>query len=76
MEASHGLSNYRKGLISIGVSLTLLIFIILIFNHRAKPGIDPGFSKYIESYTTGIISKESPIRIRRGRGCPNHPRTK
>jgi uncharacterized protein YfaS (alpha-2-macroglobulin family) len=64
MEASHGLSNYRKGLISIGVSLTLLIFIILIFNHRAKPGIDPGFSKYIESYTTGIISKESPIRIR------------
>jgi len=36
----------------------------LFFHYRHKPSIDPGFSKYIESYTTGIISKESPIRIR------------
>ena len=65
MNISDNLSSNRKGLITIGVSITLIIIIIFLFFHyRQKPGIDPGFSKYIESYTTGIISKESTIRIR------------
>jgi len=37
----------------------------LIYQHYHKKGVvDPAFSKYIESYTTGIISKENTIRIR------------
>jgi len=65
MDTSHDLSRHRKGLITIGVSVTLAILVLfLIFRHRQKPGIDPAFSKYIESYTTGIISKGSAIRIR------------
>ncbi len=65
MDISPGLSPYRKGLISIVVSVTVLIVIfILVLNHNPKTVVDPAFSKYIESYTTGIISKESTIRIR------------
>ena len=65
MDTSHGLSPYQKRLISLGVSISLLILIFLLFlNHNPKTGIDPAFSKYIESYTTGIISKEGTIRIR------------
>ncbi len=65
MDTSHGLSPYRKELISIVISATLLILIfILVLNHNPKTIVDPAFSKYIESYTTGIISKESTIRIR------------
>src|SRR5471030_380364 len=65
MEPSFSLFRSRKGLIAAGASLTLLAFVILLFlNHRQKSSIDPAFSKYIESYTTGEISKESTIRIR------------
>jgi uncharacterized protein YfaS (alpha-2-macroglobulin family) len=65
MEPSFSLFHSRKGLVAAGASLTVLAFIILLFlNHRSKQGIDPAFSKYIESYTTGEISKESTIRIR------------
>ena len=41
----------------------VIIIIFLIIHGHKKQGIDPGFSRYIESYTTGIISKESAIRI-------------
>jgi len=65
MKTSYNLSLNRKGLISIGVSITLLIVVFfIIFRRHQKPGIDPAFGKYIESYTTGLISKESPIRIK------------
>lgn len=57
--------NSRKRILIVGVSLTLLpIIIFIISDHKRQAGIDPAFSKYIESYTTGIISKQSTIRIR------------
>src|SRR5271165_490365 len=65
MDNSFSLFHSRKGLINIGVILSVAAIVaFLIFHHRQKQGIDPGFSKYIESYTTGIISKENTIRIR------------
>jgi uncharacterized protein YfaS (alpha-2-macroglobulin family) len=65
MNTSQGLSYNRRGLISLGVIITLAILIaFIIFHHHKKQEIDPAFSKYIESYTTGVISKESPIRIK------------
>jgi uncharacterized protein YfaS (alpha-2-macroglobulin family) len=65
MKPFQRLSGHRKGLISIGASVALLAIAIFIFvRHHKKTTIDPGFSKYIESYTTGIISKGSTIRIR------------
>jgi uncharacterized protein YfaS (alpha-2-macroglobulin family) len=64
MDTSHNLFRYRRGLISIGVSFMLIVLIIfIIFHHDKPPGVDPAFSKYIESYTTGVISKQSTIRI-------------
>jgi uncharacterized protein YfaS (alpha-2-macroglobulin family) len=36
----------------------------LIYHKSSKTVVDTSFSKYIESYTSGIISKESSIRIR------------
>ena len=65
MDNLFGLFRSRKGLIGVSLSLILLaLAIFFIVRHRQKPGIDPEFSKYIESYTTGVISKESTIRIR------------
>ena len=61
----------RRRLVSIGISLILLILaIFFIFHRQKKPGIDPAFSKYIETYTTGVISKESTIRIRLATAVP------
>jgi alpha-2-macroglobulin len=55
----------RKGLIGLGAALTLIIIsVFFILRVKGKSTVDPAFSKYIESYTTGIISKESAIRIR------------
>ena len=65
MNSSNSLSGNRRGLITIGVSAALIAIIVFIFiktHHKTK--IDPGFSKYIESYTTGIVSKGSTIRIK------------
>ncbi|MCO5947951.1 alpha-2-macroglobulin family protein [Mucilaginibacter flavidus] len=65
MDTFYSLFRTRKGLIGTGVFLILVVLtIFIIFRHRQKPGIDPEFSKYIESYTTGIISKGSTIKIR------------
>jgi len=65
MDTFYSLFRTRKGLIGAGVFLILVVLtIFIIFSNRQKPGIDPEFSKYIESYTTGIISKGSTIKIR------------
>ena len=65
MNILNNLSSGRKGLINLGVLVTLVIVALFLFFHqRQKQGTDPAFSKYIESYTTGIVSKQSTIRIR------------
>jgi len=65
MDTFYSLFRSRKGLISLGIFLVLAILVVfIVFRHRAKPGVDPEFSKYIESYTTGVISKGSTVKIR------------
>jgi len=65
MDNIYSLFRTRKGLITLGILLILVVSIIfIIFRHKQKPGIDPEFSKFIESYTTGIISKNSTIKIK------------
>jgi len=65
MENGYTKFRRRKSIITIGTSLALILLVVyIIANGRKKGAVDPAFSKYIESYTTGVISKESPIRIR------------
>jgi uncharacterized protein YfaS (alpha-2-macroglobulin family) len=55
-----------KGSILIAtLSLILIVLVAYSFSHRKEINtVDKSFSKYIESYTSGIISKESSIRIK------------
>src|SRR4051812_19567286 len=65
MENGYTRFRRRKSIITIGASLALILLVVyIIANGRKKTAVDPAFSKYIESYTTGVISKESTIRIR------------
>src|ERR1700749_620118 len=57
---------YRKRPIIAAATIILVIiaaFFIYQLRHK-KNDVAPAFSKYIESYTTGLISKEGTIRIR------------
>ncbi|MFD0794179.1 alpha-2-macroglobulin [Mucilaginibacter litoreus] len=56
----------RKGQIITATSLILIALVIYFArqHQNKKIKIDTAFSKYIESYTTGVISKQSPIRIK------------
>jgi hypothetical protein len=65
MENGYTRFRKRKSLITFGAALAVLLIITyLIVNGQKKNTVDPAFSKYIESYTTGVISKTSPITIR------------
>jgi uncharacterized protein YfaS (alpha-2-macroglobulin family) len=65
MSRSINLSPYHKRLLAIGLALTVIIIaLVVIMKHRKKDKIDPAFSKYIESYTSGVISRQSTIRIK------------
>ncbi len=67
MEDNPSLSHDRKRpfiAITVGVSLSLIFSLFLIFHHKHPGAVDPAFSKYMESYTSGIVSKEGTIRIR------------
>jgi uncharacterized protein YfaS (alpha-2-macroglobulin family) len=65
MDKSSGFLHSKKALISLCALLALVaIVVFLVFKTHKKTAVDPAFSKYIESYTTGIISKQSTIRIR------------
>ncbi len=54
----------RKFLIG-GIALAAVIIIsVIIIRKRHRDKIDPAFSRYIESYTAGVISRQGPIRIK------------
>ncbi|OCX52138.1 hypothetical protein BEL04_11640 [Mucilaginibacter sp. PPCGB 2223] len=65
------MSSFKSSLFSKAGILYALSFVILasaityyFVRKSKKTGLDSTFSQYIESYTTGVISKESGIRIR------------
>jgi uncharacterized protein YfaS (alpha-2-macroglobulin family) len=67
MEDDQSLSpNRKRSFIAIAVCAGALLLgsIYFIFHRKHATVVDPAFSKYIESYTSGIISKEGTIRIR------------
>jgi len=65
MENGYTRFHKRKSLITFGTALAVLLIIAyLIVKGQKKNVVDPAFGKYIESYTTGVISKASPITIR------------
>ena len=65
MNLFQNLAQNRKRLIGVAVVLILLITaLFFVFKRHHKPSINPAFSKYIESYTSGIISRKGVIRIK------------
>jgi alpha-2-macroglobulin len=67
MEDASSISPDRKRpFIAIAVSMFLILIfsLYLIFHRKHNTSVDPAFSKYIESYTSGIVSKDGTIRIR------------
>ncbi|MEB0261276.1 MULTISPECIES: MG2 domain-containing protein [unclassified Mucilaginibacter] len=57
----------RRGQIIVSVSLILIALVIFFARQHQRNKqlkVDAAFSKYIESYTTGVISKQSTIRIK------------
>jgi uncharacterized protein YfaS (alpha-2-macroglobulin family) len=60
------LFSTRRGVTITAVSLILIALTIYFArqHHSNKQKIDREFSKYIESFTSGVISKTSPIRIK------------
>ncbi|RCH55838.1 hypothetical protein DJ568_03525 [Mucilaginibacter hurinus] len=65
MDNSYNLFNDRKRMITIGVALVLIFIVSYFFITRPpKMPVDPAFSKYIEAYTTGVVSRQSTIRIK------------
>ena len=65
MEDAESISPARKRpIIALAATIILLVLVYFIFHHKQTTAVDPAFSKYIESYTSGIISKEGIIRIK------------
>src|SRR5215210_5542854 len=59
MKAHHPAPLKFSGLIIVLFSLSL----IACKNKKKLASIDPEFSKYIEAYTSGVVSKKNTIRI-------------
>src|SRR4051794_24440847 len=65
MEDTESLSPARKrSFIALVATIILLVAIYFVFHRKHSTAVDPAFSKYIESHTSGIISKEGTIHIR------------
>jgi uncharacterized protein YfaS (alpha-2-macroglobulin family) len=55
----------RASLIAVAAALLSIgIALFVVFKHRHKTIVNPAFSKYIESYTSGVVSKGSAIRVK------------
>ena len=63
-----GRKHFAKG--------TLLLFSVILFSNSCKNNhgkwidVDPGFAKYVEAYTTGVVSKTSSVRIQLATDAP------
>lgn len=65
MSVIKGFFLSKKGIITIAASLVLIsVVAYAIIHFKSDNKVDRSFSKYIESYTAGIISRESSVRIR------------
>ena len=65
MSVIKGFFLSKKGIIITTTSLVLIAVVAYAISHfKGNNQIDRSFSKYIESYTAGIISRESSVRIR------------
>ena len=54
-----------RGRVILSVALILIALTIYFARqHRHKNTTDPAFSRYIESYTTGVVSRQSTVRIK------------
>ena len=56
-------NHHRLPVLSNRLALLLLVFIFSCNPKQKLLDVDPGFSKYIEAYTSGAVSKKSTIRI-------------
>jgi uncharacterized protein YfaS (alpha-2-macroglobulin family) len=54
----------RRGPAVVAASLLLVALTIYLVRARSHKNNGPDFSRYIESYTTGVISKQSSIRVK------------
>ena len=54
----------RRGQVTIAISILLVAFIFFFVRQHHRKTAGQEFSKYIESYTTGFISKQNPILIK------------
>jgi uncharacterized protein YfaS (alpha-2-macroglobulin family) len=58
-------ASSNKKLLAVTFSVLIIATILLVvINGRHKKKVNPEFSKYIESYTAGVISRQSAIRIK------------
>lgn len=65
MNPSPFLANKRKRVTTaIVLGIFFIVAAVLLIHHQRKNNVNPAFSRYIESYTSGIISRSGTIRIK------------
>jgi hypothetical protein len=65
MNLHPSLIKYRKPLLAVSFIFVLLVVgAIVLVKHQRNTAVNPAFSKYIESYTSGVISRTNTIRIK------------
>ena len=77
---SHSFLKFRNHFAQVFLCLVAIIFIVNSCkknNNQKWIDVDPGFAKYVEAYTTGVVSKTSSVRARGwiGRSRPEHGKT-
>ena len=61
LKASQGRKNFAQAVLCL---ISIILFINSCKNKQQKwLDVDPAYAKYVEAYTTGIVSKTSTVRI-------------
>ena len=63
---SHSFLKFRNHFAQVFLCLVAIIFIVNSCkknNNRKWIDVDPAFAKYVEAYTTGVVSKTSSVRV-------------